>query len=98
MRGRPAVDAAALLARALRASAGATGVAAEVVDACSTPWSSATFTGERVALTLRAGDAAWLAALSEADLPMRGWFVADLTVEAAQDGVTAVEALVLLEA
>lgn len=73
-------DAITLLSRALRASAHGAGLRIELSDARSRPWSSATFDGERIELNLTADGAAqgWLAGLGEADLPMRGWFVADL--------------------
>lgn len=90
-------DAAGRLGRALKASAVTAGVAVEVADARARPWSSATFTGERVELTLRVAPeaAAWIAGLGEADLPMRGWFVADLVAASLSDDGVAVEALVL---
>ncbi|WP_139810020.1 hypothetical protein [Sphingomonas azotifigens] len=48
------------------------------------PWASVSFTGarHRIALEMAATDAAyaWLAALPELDLPLRGHLVADLHV------------------
>jgi len=72
----PITDAAPLLASALRRSAGATGVAIEIVEQDDRPWASLTFTGARHRITL-AADAcpkfdAWLAAIGTAALTMRG--------------------------
>lgn len=88
-----------MLARALKASAAAAGFTAEVRDVRVRPWSSATFTGERVRLELHVGcDAAsWLTKVREADLPISGWYVADLTAEAG-GGALVVEALLLRDA
>lgn len=88
-------DTVALLVRALRASAAAAGVGMEVIHAASRPWSSATFSGEQVDLAVKLGEDAstWLGGLSESDLPMRGWFVADLSVSG-----TTLGALVLRDA
>jgi hypothetical protein len=53
-----------------------------VIDSAWTRWASATFTGARHELTLEAADspmlAAWLDALPETDLPLRGHLVADI--------------------
>ncbi|HWK36525.1 hypothetical protein [Sphingomonas sp.] len=77
-------DAATLLERALIADAARAGVAIHITACDSTRWASATFSGARHVLTLvlDGGDAgrAWLAALPETDLPMRGHLVADLAV------------------
>lgn len=98
-------DAATLLARALLAHA-AQARCAIILETCdSTRWSSATFAGarHRVSLTAPARPAldAWLAALPEADLPMRGHLVADLAVHTgAVSGDTAsvtIEALTVEE-
>lgn len=77
-------DAATLLERALGASARAAAVAVAVTGARARAWASATFAGARHEVML-AGERstaadAWLAALPEADLPLRGHLVADLSV------------------
>lgn len=77
-------DAATLLDRALRADAARAGLALDIAEAVATRWASATFTGVRHALTLTIDTAdaadAWLAALPDADLPLRGHLVADAAV------------------
>lgn len=77
-------DAATLFARALIASARAADIAVQIVASDWERWASATFTGARHMLTVKAVPCpafdAWLAALPEADLPIRGHLVADLTV------------------
>lgn len=90
-------DPAARLARALCVSANAAGLDAQVVTLRSRSWASATFVGEGVTvrLALEGDRAAWLVRLSDADLPMRGWFVADLTVTRADAAGATLEALVL---
>lgn len=100
MKARREPDASALLGRALGANASAAGVAVEVADARVRPWSSAIFTGERINLTLRVapGAAAWIAVLSETEMPMRGWFVADLVIASTTVDELTVEALVLRDA
>ncbi|PAX09716.1 hypothetical protein [Sphingomonas lenta] len=80
-------DAIALLTRALNAGARVAGLRLEVRDARSRSWASATFIGERVELVLSitgTGGAGWLAGLPDADLPMRGWYVADLEIRGAE--------------
>lgn len=73
-------DAAMQLARALAERCPGGRVAAHD----STRWASATFTGARHTLRLECPPSAalesWLAALPDADLPLRGHLVADLTV------------------
>ncbi|MEH3041477.1 MAG: hypothetical protein PGN21_15615 [Sphingomonas paucimobilis] len=89
-------DVATLLERRLRITAEAAGVAIAIVASDATPWASATFNGARHRLTLESGDAgfaAWLAALPEAELPLRGHLVADLIVTAADDRVATIEVL-----
>ena len=89
-------DVATLLERRLRISAEAAGVSVGIVAGDATPWASATFNGARHQLTLESADAgfaAWLATLPEADLPLRGHLVADLTVAHAADGVARIEVL-----
>ncbi|MDJ0277192.1 hypothetical protein QLH51_10340 [Sphingomonas sp. 2R-10] len=76
-------DATTLLERRLRIAAEAAGATIAIVAADATPWASATFNGARHRLTLAGGGAAferWIAALPEADLPLRGHLVADVQV------------------
>lgn len=77
-------DAATLLARALDLSAQGAGLNLTIRHTDWRRWASATFTGARHELTVELpdGDAAerWLAALSEAELPIRGHLVADAVV------------------
>lgn len=77
-------DAATLLARALDRSAQGAGLSLTIRNADWRRWASATFTGARHELTVELpdGDGAerWLAALSEAELPIRGHLVADAVV------------------
>ena len=81
----PVTDAAVLLVRALRISARAAGAAMVVCATEERPWASATFAGIRHRIDLQVEpDVAtddWLAGLSEADLPLRGHLVADLTLD-----------------
>lgn len=78
------LDADALLRRALEQSADAAGMVLTIVRSASTRWASATFVGARHELAADlspAADAeAWLAALPELDLPLRGHLLADLKV------------------
>lgn len=91
-------DAGLLLARALIADAARHGLGITIDDWRSHPWASATFTGARHAATLAVtGDpATWLAALPDADLPLRGHLVADI-VARADAGIVTVEALTLTD-
>lgn len=77
-------DAATLLRRALDRSARGAGLSLTVRHADWRRWASATFTGARHELTVEMPDgdgaARWLAALPEADLPIRGHLVADAVV------------------
>jgi hypothetical protein len=77
-------DAATLLERRLLLAAEAAGHRLVLGETETIPWASATFTGARHRLTLTgaAGSEleAWLQALPEADLPVRGHLVADLAV------------------
>lgn len=77
-------DAATLLERALLASAQAAGCAVALVSSDWTRWASATFTGARHAIALRAGPSplldAWLAGLPEAEVALRGHVLADIAV------------------
>ncbi len=78
-------DVTTMLDRRLRIAGEAAGIEVAVLQSESTPWASATFNGARHFLTLSSDDAgfdAWLAALPEADLPMRGHLVADVVVTA----------------
>lgn len=64
------------LCAALAANAAAAGCTLAVEQCRGRPWSSATFVGEQLALVMLLDPAdaaaAWLAALAEADLPVRG--------------------------
>lgn len=77
-------DAATLLVRSLARSAAAHRIEAAINEPDSIPWASVTFTGARhvfgIELQPAAAAAAWLAALPEADLPMRGHLVAEIVV------------------
>ena len=78
------IDAATLLERALIGDAERVDIALCVRTATATRWASATFVGARHRMTIEgAGSPAvgtWLSQLPEADLPLRGHLVADLTV------------------
>jgi len=93
----PRPDAGTLLARALVADACRHGLLLDVRDWRVIPWASVTFVGDRHIATLKvAGDpAAWLAALPEAELAVRGHLVADIVARRAPDGMVSVEALTL---
>jgi hypothetical protein len=87
-----------LLLRALSCSAAAADCRVLLSHVGERPWATATFSGARH--TIRAaGDAAplarWLAMLPEAELPMRGWFVASCAAELC--GPTATIELLVLE-
>jgi hypothetical protein len=77
-------DAGTLLRRAIERDAIAAGFTILTTIAESTRWASATFVGAQHRLTLDMPDdgaaAAWLSRLSDADLPVRGHLVADVTV------------------
>lgn len=100
------LDADALLRRALERSAAAAGLALGIERSESTRWASATFVGARHELTATLADHtgadAWLAALPEAELPLRGHLLADLQVvgRSCTDGVVAlvIEALTVEDA
>ena len=89
-----------LLQRAIERSADAAGVGIVVTRCTLTRWASATFAGARheLAATLTGGSVAerWLAALPEAELPVRGHLVADLKIVAATRADDRIE--VVLEA
>ncbi|MDG2534307.1 hypothetical protein P6144_11655 [Sphingomonas sp. HITSZ_GF] len=78
-------DAETLLRRALEASAEAAGCPVTLAESDWARWASATFTGARHLLALTAPPSpaldAWIAALPEAELRLRGHLVADLVVE-----------------
>ena len=82
-------------AQLLRALARRAGGGATLDHVGETPWSSATFVGaqHRVMVT---GDTGWLDALDEADLTMRGHFVASVAV--ARSPGDAVLTVLVLEA
>lgn len=69
-------DAEARLIRALTESAAAVGCTLTVEGCTSRPWASATFVGEQFSLGIALAPAdtacAWLDALPEVELPMRG--------------------------
>ncbi len=98
-------DASRRLSAALERAAEAAGLSVRVGDAAATSWASATFAGARHRLTLHLDDAPgldrWLAALPEADLPMKDHLVADLmvvSVERSDGAVTVrIEALTVEE-
>lgn len=77
-------DVATLLERRLQIAADAAGHSMTIAHLCSVPWESATFSGARHRLTLRAqaapGAERWLETLPEAELPLRGHLVADLAL------------------
>lgn len=78
-------DAATLLERRLRWCADAADIALSIVRSDWTRWASATFTGARhlITVSLYGPDIdGWLAALPEADLPLRDHLVADAVVVA----------------
>lgn len=98
MSGRPARGPSAALARALKVNASAVGLVATITDMTARPWSSATFTGERCRVALAASGerlAEWLDALPDANLPVRGCYVAELVVLSVTGGAVLLEALVL---
>jgi hypothetical protein len=77
-------DAATLLVRSLQADSQRAACLVRAIDSTWTRWASATFNGARHELRLEATDSpaleAWLDALPEADLPLRGHLVADIVV------------------
>jgi hypothetical protein len=81
-------DVATRLLRALHAGAAASGTAFEVTETVSRPWASATFSGEQHHLVIQAdpipGFRSWLAALPDAELPLRGHILADLAIDAVE--------------
>lgn len=88
-------DAETLLHRAIEAHAEAAGCPVVLVESDWRRWASATFNGARHLLSLTAPPSpaldAWIAALPDADIRLRGHLVADLAVEhvrRAEDRVT----------
>jgi hypothetical protein len=77
-------DAATLLHRALLRDAAAKGCTLTIAGVHSARWSSATFIGARHRLEIDAEDdaacAAWLGTVAEAEVTMRGHFLADAHV------------------
>jgi hypothetical protein len=91
-------DAATQLERALVTKAQDAGCPIVIVSADWTRWASATFTGARHMLTLRAAAGPmldqWLAGLSEAEFALRQILVADLGVtQVTRNGAVATIAL-----
>ena len=86
------------LLRALARSAVDAGCPVALSHDGERPWATATFAGARHTVSAQ-GDAAalalWLAMLPEAELPMRGWFVASCAAELI--GSTATIELLVLE-
>ena len=82
-------DAEARLTRALARHAAAAGVTVDAERCRSRPWSSATFQGVQLHLTLVAAPAAearrWLDALADAELAMRGHVAMPAAVDAITD-------------
>jgi hypothetical protein len=91
--------AASRLARALRASAADAGLDALVLSAHERPWASATYVGARhhIVLGLPASVARyrWLAALAEAELPMRGHVALPPAILLADDDTVKLEVVTL---
>ncbi|MHA6722088.1 hypothetical protein [Sphingomonas sp. RS2018] len=77
-------DAGALLERALIESAARSAVSLTIESLGSRAWASATFSGARHTLTLRAARSldtdSWIGELEEAELSVRGHLVADVAV------------------
>ena len=88
-RGHRPADRGQRLARALTHDAARAGCAVTLVVVSVEPWSSATFSGSVITLTLAASIvpalSAWLAALPERDIPLGRDIVADLAVEPEED-------------
>ena len=96
---RRPTDPAVLLFRAVARRAPGNGHAIRLGDVRARPWASATFEGERVKIELHGVEpgAAWLADLPEAELKVRGHYVADLVVHATGPSTVRIEALLLLD-
>lgn len=91
-------DPARLLLRALARSAAEADCPVTLSHLRERTWATATFAGARHTVRVE-GEAAsltrWLAMLPEAELPMRGWFVASCAAELS--GLTATVELLVLE-
>ncbi|WP_294239594.1 hypothetical protein [uncultured Sphingomonas sp.] len=89
------------LARALTADASRAGCMIRLTVEAVEPWSSATFSGSLITLTLTAPSgpalAAWLSELPDRDIPLGRDIVADLSVVPQADGWR-VQALLCLDA
>lgn len=96
---RSPADLPTLLARAIALYARTQGHACRPGEVTTRPWASATFEGEQVSMELYEvdPDAAWLSELPEADLPIRGYYVADLLVRPLTASAVRIEALLLLD-
>jgi hypothetical protein len=98
---RARADAGSLFARALVAHASSVRLQVTVTELRMRQWSSATFTGARVSVELECADGTllgrWTEALAEADLPMRGQYLADLVVRSAAGTSMSIDALILSE-
>jgi hypothetical protein len=81
------------------ASQAAPGAAASLVR--SRDWSSSLFSGVRLTVEINAGEdeafETWLANLPEAELPVRGYFVASADLVERRDGAAVVEFLLVEE-
>jgi hypothetical protein len=95
------------LRRALILSAEQAGFELYVAGSASKPWASAMFVGSRHTAVIAANASpafdAWLAKMPDADLPLRGQFIASLELgERAPDGhgndVVSIEALTIADA
>lgn len=84
----------ARLAAALLATARGAGIDVAVTAHRSRPWASATFVGAHHVLTLLAprssGLGEWIAALPDAEMPMRGHLVASVAIDRIEDDGAAV--------
>lgn len=87
----------ALLGRALLAHARAFGCEAAVVESRGRPWASATFTGERMVIAVSGGAGlhGWIESLAEAELPVRGYYSAELVVTERTGSGAMLEALLI---
>ncbi|MES2097106.1 MAG: hypothetical protein V4459_10140 [Pseudomonadota bacterium] len=85
--------------RLIAHSDGAKALSLSATVTASRDWASALFTGVRLTVELTADDGDpfehWLAALPEAEFPMRRRFVADVEVVERREGVAVVELLVI---
>ena len=80
-------DPAGQLLRALRRSSAAAGCVVALSHEATSPWASATFVGAQHRVSAIGQDLAeWLSMLPEAELALRGCFVADCAVEVTTNG------------